>query len=90
MVSFASLIGVEKHKTAGIAKERLQIIFSLERAEGSTNKSDCLEELQHELVKVVGRFVKLDPSDIKVRLERQESLEILEVKVELPDGSLKR
>ena len=44
-----------------------------------------LPALQRELVDVVGRYVNIDPSDIKVRFERQGAYEVLEVKVELPE-----
>jgi len=30
--------------------------------------------------------VAIDPNDIKVHLERQDNLEVLEVKIELPDA----
>lgn len=90
MATFASLLGIEKSRSAGLAKERLQIILSLEHAEGKTSKALYLKELQDELVKVVSRFVNIHPDDIQVRLERQESLEILEVKVELLERPGKR
>ena len=32
------------------------------------------------------KYVKINPSDIKVNLERQDNLEVLEVKIELPDA----
>lgn len=85
MVSLSSLLGGDKDKSAGVAKERLQIILALERASQSSARPDYLNALQHELVEVVSRFVNIDPKDIKVHLERQNSLEVLEVKVELPD-----
>ncbi|WP_439114381.1 cell division topological specificity factor MinE [Hydrogenophaga sp.] len=73
--------------TAGVAKERLQIILALERADDTGAGPDYLPALQRELVDVVGRYVKIDPSDIKVHFERQGAYEVLEVKVELADAS---
>jgi len=40
--------------------------------------------LQKELVEVISRYVKINPDDIKVNLDRQDSLEVLEVKIEMP------
>ena len=43
--------------------------------------------LQKELMAVISKYVDIDVNDIKVHLERQENLEVLEVKIELPDAS---
>jgi len=37
-------------------------------------------------VAVISKYVAIKPEDIKVHLERQESLEVLEVKIELPEA----
>ena len=34
---------------------------------------------------VISKYVKINPEDLKVQLERQDNLEVLEVKIELPD-----
>lgn len=78
-------MGSDRGKTAGVAKERLQIILALERGHGSTAGPDYLPDLQRELVAVVSRYVKIDANDIKVGFERQGAFEVLEVKVELPE-----
>ena len=46
---------------------------------------DYLPDLQRELVAVISKYIKINPNDIKVNLERQDNLEVLEVKIELPD-----
>ena len=46
---------------------------------------DYLPALQRELVAVIGKYIKINPDDIKVQLERQDNLEVLEVKIELPE-----
>lgn len=84
MSLFSFLLG-EKKKTASVAKERLQIILAHERT-GRT-KADYLPALQRELVAVISKYVSINPEDIKVNLERQDDLEVLEVKIELPDAS---
>jgi cell division topological specificity factor len=85
MVSFSSIMGHTKGKTAGLAKERLQIILALERTDHTAAGPDYLSELENELVAVVSRYVQIDPQDIKVQFERQGAYEVLEVKVELPE-----
>lgn len=83
-MSLLSFLLGEKKKTASVAKERLQIILAHERV-GRNAKPDYLEALQRDLVAVISKYVSIDPNDIKVHLERQDNLEVLEVKIELPD-----
>mgnify|MGYP001757268875 CR=1 FL=1 len=45
----------------------------------------CIRDSQKELVAVISKYIKINPDDIKVQLERQDDLEVLEVKIELPD-----
>lgn len=85
MGSFLSFLLGEKKKTASVAKERLQIILAHERSGRNSVQPDYLPALQRDLVAVISRYVKIDPQDIKVNLERQDNLEVLEVKIELPD-----
>jgi cell division topological specificity factor len=35
---------------------------------------------------VISKYVKIDPHDIKVHLDKQDNLEVLEVKIELPEA----
>jgi cell division topological specificity factor len=35
---------------------------------------------------VISKYIKINVQDIKVNLERQDNLEVLEVKIELPDS----
>ena len=86
MASFLSFLLGEKKKTASVAKERLQIILTHERSGRNAAEPDYLPALQRELMAVISRYVKINLEDIKVNLERQGNLEVLEVKIELPDA----
>lgn len=86
MASFLSFLLGEKKKTAAVAKERLQIILAHERSGRGGAEPDYLPDLQRDLVAVIGKYIKIDPNDIKVQLERQDNLEVLEVKIELPEA----
>jgi cell division topological specificity factor len=88
-MSFLSFFLREKKKTAAVAKERLQIILAHERAAGTTGEPDYLPDLQRDLIAVISKYVAIDPKDIKVNLERQDDLEVLEVKIELPEKAEK-
>ena len=86
MASFLSFLIGEKKKTASVAKERLQIILAHERSGRNAAEPDYLPALQAELIAVISKYIKIDQSDIKVHLERQDNLEVLEVKIELPEN----
>ena len=85
MASFLSFLLGEKKKTATVAKERLQIILAHERSGRNAGQPDYLPALQRDLVAVISKYIKIDPQDIKVDLQRQDNLEVLEVKIELPE-----
>ena len=85
-MSLLSFLLGEKKKTAAVAKERLQIILAHERSGRSAGQPDYLPALQRELVAVISKYVKINPEDLKVHFERQDDLEVLEVKIELPDA----
>ena len=82
-MSLLSLIFGQKQKTASIAKERLQLIIARER--GANSSPDFLPALQQELVAVISKYVRVNPEDIKVQLEKQDNCEILEVNITLPE-----
>ncbi|AKQ54286.1 MULTISPECIES: cell division topological specificity factor MinE [Bordetella] len=84
-MSFLSFLLGQKKSSASVAKERLQIILAHERS-GRGDSPDYLPQLQQELVAVISKYVKINPDDIKVNLERQDTLEVLEVKIEMPQS----
>ncbi|MFO7747840.1 MAG: cell division topological specificity factor MinE [Orrella sp.] len=86
-MSFLSFLLGQKKTSANVAKERLQIILAHERTGDYSDSPDYLPQLQKELIDVISKYVKVDPEDIKVNLERQGSLEVLEVKIEMQQGS---
>ncbi len=85
-MSLLSFLLGEKKKTASVAKERLQIILAHERSGRGESRPDYLPQLQRELMAVISKYVSIRPEDIKVNLERQDNLEVLQVKIELPDA----
>lgn len=85
-MGFLSFFIGEKKSTASVAKERLQLILAHER-NGRSASPDYLPQLQKELVAVISKYVSINPDDIKVHMERQDNLEVLEVKIELPEAA---
>ena len=88
-MSLLSLFLGEKKKSAAVAKERLQIILAHERSGRNPGQPDYLPALQRELMAVISKYVKINAEDLKVHFERQDDLEVLEVKIELPEATAK-
>ena len=83
-MALLSFLFPEKKKSANAAKERLQIIIARER----TNRTgpDFLPALHRELIEVISKYTKVNADDIKISLDRQGNLEVLDVNVVLPDS----
>ena len=84
-MSFLDFLRGQKKTSASIAKDRLQLILINERGSGR-NAPDFLPQMQKELIAVMSKYVQINPEDIKVNLDRQDSLEVLEVKIEMPQA----
>lgn len=85
-MSFFSFLLGEKKKSANVAKERLTFLLAHERSGRNACEPDYLPALQKELIEVISKYIKINPNDIKVHMDRQDNLEVLEVKIELPDS----
>jgi len=84
-MSFLQSLFPDRRKTASVAKERLQLIIAHERSRAGA--PSYMADLQRELMQVISKYVKIDPSDVLVQVERQGALEVLEVKIELPENA---
>ncbi|XBC41575.1 MAG: cell division topological specificity factor MinE [Buchnera aphidicola (Kaburagia rhusicola rhusicola)] len=73
-----------KKNTANIAKERLQIIVAERRQKD--NEPNYLPELKQEILRVICKYVKVDPNMISVQLDHKEKdISILELNVTIPE-----
>jgi len=45
-----------------------------------------LPALHRELISVISKYVNINPEDVKISLDRQGNLEVLDVNVVLPDA----
>jgi cell division topological specificity factor len=73
--------------SASVAKERLQIIISHERAQRST--PDYLPKLQEEILAVIAKYVPIDRDQVVVSLDRADgNSAILELNITMPEEAL--
>jgi cell division topological specificity factor len=83
-MALLSFLLPKKEKSASQAKERLQIIIARER--GGRGGPDFLPALHRELIEVISKYTKVNADDIKISLNQQGNLEVLDVNVVLPDA----
>lgn len=76
-----------KKQTASVAKERLQLILAHERTDRSVGRVDFLPQMQNEILEVICRYMKISRDDIKIQMDRTRNLDVLEVKIEMPEPS---
>ena len=72
-------------KSASLAKDRLSVIVSRERA-STRGGPDYLPQLQQELLAVLARYERIDMQHVSVALDRTDGREVLELNIVLPDG----
>lgn len=82
MSIFEYLFG-KKQTSANVARERLQLILAHERA--GRGAPDYLPALQAELLAVISKYVQINKEDIKVSIEKQDQMEVLELNIVLPE-----
>lgn len=70
-------------RSAGLAKERLQILVAHERA--ARDGLDYLPALQDELLAVIQKYVQVDREAVQIELDREGDCEVLELNVTLPE-----
>ncbi|MEE9452296.1 MAG: cell division topological specificity factor MinE [Gammaproteobacteria bacterium] len=76
----------KRKPSASIAKERLQIIISHERAQ--RNNPDFLPQLQKEIVDVIAKYIAIDKDQVKVNLDHAGDHAVLELNVMMPEEAL--
>jgi len=70
--------------TAAVAKERLQILVAHDRA--ARGRPSYLCKLQQDILDVIRKYVDVDVSAVSVNYEQEDSQEILELNIVLPEN----
>jgi cell division topological specificity factor len=79
-----SLLGFlsRRRGTAPVARERLQILLSHERA--VSGQSDLVAVLQEEILAVIARHMAIERDKVQVKLDRGTAVSTLEIDIEMP------
>jgi cell division topological specificity factor len=73
-------------KSAPAARERLQVLLAHERMVVGT---DLVAVLREEILAVIAKHVELDSDRVRVTMDRDEHVSILEIDVEIPLNAAK-
>jgi cell division topological specificity factor len=68
--------------TAPVARDRLQILLAHERT--IAGGSDLVAILREEILAVIKKHVQVDSDKVQVKMDRGESVSMLEVEIEVP------
>jgi len=71
-----------RRRSAGVARERLQILLSYERA--ARGQADLLALLREEIIAGITKHVKVERDHIHVRVERGQAVSTLEIDIAIP------
>ena len=88
MSIFEFLFGKREHKTANVARDRLQIIIAQERntRDSENDTPDYLPTLQKEVLEVLSKYVKIELNDINIAHEKRDGIDMLELNITLPES----
>ncbi len=76
----------KKKNTAGMAKDRLQIIVAHQRSGNNLLEIDYLPQLKEDILKVISKYIEIDPTQMNVQLDTSDNnCPILELNVALPE-----
>ena len=81
------LLGQRKKKTATAARDRLHILLAQERSE--RNAPDYLPQMRNEILEVISKYVNIDQDQLKISIDEDNGMEVLELNLVLPEGDKK-
>lgn len=80
-----SLFDIFKRRTsAPVARERLQVLLAYER--NNRNQPDLVAVLREEIMAVIARHVQVDQDDVRVTMDRGETMSTLEIDIHIPNA----
>jgi cell division topological specificity factor len=74
----------KRRGSAPVARERLQVLLAYERK--SRNQPDLVGILREEIMAVITRHVHVDQDDVRVNMERGETMSTLEIDIHIPNA----
>lgn len=79
----------KRSNSAQTAKERIGFLLVTQNG-SDISKADFIPQLQEELLAVISKYIEVNPEDIHITKDKEESLEYLEVKIEMDPQRIKK
>jgi cell division topological specificity factor len=76
-----------KRSSAPVARDRLQVLLAHERS--VIGRSDLLAILQEEILAVIAKHIAIDRDAVQIKMDRGDSMSMLEIDVEVPLNATK-
>jgi cell division topological specificity factor len=74
-----------RRRSASVARERLQILLEYERC--LIDQTDLITVLREEILRIVGRYVKIDRDTVQVKVDRGNNVSTLAVGIRIRNAS---
>ena len=74
-----------RRRSAPVARERLQILLSYERA--ARGQADLMSVLREEILSAISKHVTVERDNVQVRMDRGPSVSTLAIDVEIPHST---
>jgi cell division topological specificity factor len=70
--------------SAPVARDRLQVLLAYER--NNRNQPDLVAMLREEIMAVITKHVQVDQDDVRVSMDRGETMSTLEIDIHIPNA----
>lgn len=77
-----------RRASAPVARERLQILLSHERA--SVSNSNLVALLHREVLAAVAKHIEIDPEKVEIKLRERDNVSLLEIDIEISANASRR
>lgn len=88
LLSFFRPRGSEPAATAPVARERLQILLSHERALASGG-DDLISLLRDAVIKAIGKHVNIEPDKVEMKMNSGDAVSTLVIDIEIPRDEIR-
>ncbi len=76
---------LRRRSPASVARERLQVLLAHERS--FRGKPNLIAVLRDEILAVIAKHVRMEPDSVQVKMDRGDSVTLLEIDVEISTPS---
>jgi cell division topological specificity factor len=74
-----------RRRSAPVARERLQILLSYERA--ARGQADLLSVLREEILSAISKHVTVERENVQIRMDRGQAVSTIEIDVAIPHSA---